>query len=130
MIPTTDLDLTTLTVASQPTKTYGLDRDKARIRGNCTGLSAMEQVVYLILNTERYDHPIYSWNYGAELASLVGQPKSYVMPEAKRRIGEALTQDDRISSVDGFVFTPNGKRLHVAFTVHTTFGDIQSEVDI
>lgn len=130
MIPSTDTDLVTLEVTTQPTRTYAFDAESGRIRGTVSGLAAMEQAIYLILNTERYKHMIYSWNYGVELVELIGQPKSYAMPELKRYIEEALTQDDRISSVDSFEFTATRKTLQATFTVHTTFGDIETEVEI
>ena len=42
------------------------------------------KVVFNILNTERYQYIIYSWNYGIELIDLYGQPVSYVIPELKK----------------------------------------------
>jgi hypothetical protein len=89
------------------------------------GLEAVRQAIFLILNTERYQTPIYSWNYGVELADLFGQPASFVKPELERRIRDALSQDDRITGVDGFSFESKGKTVHCAFTVHTIFGSYE-----
>jgi hypothetical protein len=93
---------------------------------------AMLQAIYLILSVERYQYPIYSYNYGVELIDLIGQPKDYVMSEVKRRITEALTQDDRIDSVDGWEFETDKKSVLVKFTVHTIYGDVETtkEVDV
>lgn len=112
----------------QPSINHKMHFEKENIHGFRDKLIAMEQVVYKILFTERYKHIIYSWNYGIELADLFGEPKSYVCPELERRITEALTQDDRIESVDSFIFdcTKNGV-VHTYFTVHTIFGDIPYE---
>lgn len=60
------------------------------------GREAMEQVIYKILNTERYRYVVYSWNYGIELMDLFGMPADYVCPVLEKRISEALLQDDRI----------------------------------
>ena len=88
----------------------------------------MHQVIYKILNTERYQYIIYSWNYGIELADLFGEPVTYVCPELQRRITEALVQDDRITSVDSFEFDLSEKRtVKVTFTVHTIFGELEEE---
>ena len=57
-----------------------------------------------VQNTERYDCPIYSRGYGIELKALFGKPVGYCMSEMERQIREALLQDDRIISVDGFTF--------------------------
>ena len=125
-----DIDLMEFAIEEQPSYTYKLDIDKGRIRGMTDEADAMLQAVYLILSVERYQYPIYSFNYGVELADLIGQPKDYVMSEAKRRITEALTQDDRIESVDEWAFETTKKSVIVTFTVHTIFGDIETTKEV
>ena len=125
-----DIDLMDFAIEEQPSYTYKLDIDKGRIRGMTDEADAMLQAVYLILSVERYQYPIYSFNYGVELADLIGQPKDYVMSEAKRRITEALTQDDRIESVDGWAFETTKKSVIVTFVVHTIFGDIETTKEV
>ena len=59
---------------------------------------------------------------------LYGEPVAYVCSELQRRITEALVQDDRIDSVDGFEFDVSEKRtVKVTFTVYTIFGNLESE---
>lgn len=125
-----DINLMEFAIEEQPGRTYKLDIDRGRIRGMTDEADAMLQAVYLILSVERYQYPIYSFNYGVELADLIGQPKDYVMSEAKRRITEALTQDDRIESVDGWAFETTKKSVIVTFTVHTIFGDIETTKEV
>lgn len=129
MIPSTNTILSTdLAVETPSSKTYKMHLDEKVINGFCDELEAMKQVVYKILNTERYKHIIYSWNYGVELVDLYGEPPEYVCTELQRRITEALTQDDRIESVDDFEFDTSQKGVvAVTFTVHTIFGDVESE---
>ena len=128
MIPTTSGVLSTeLTVERQPTKTYKLNIENNIITGLCDGLESMTQVVYKILNTERYTSIMYSWNYGIELLDLFGEPIDYVVSELQRRITEALLQDDRILSVDEFEYNTDRKNVYITFTVHTIFGEVQSE---
>ena len=129
MIPSTNTILSTdLEIEVQPSNDYKLHFEKDIINGNCDGLEAMKQVVYKILNTERYKYIIYSWNYGIELADLFGEPISYVCSELQRRITEALVQDDRINSVEDFEFDLTERRtVKVTFTVRTIFGDIEAE---
>ena len=129
MIPSTNTILSTdLEVKTQPSKNYKMHLEQNIINGFCDELEAMQQVIYKILNTERYHHIIYSWNYGIELLDLYGEPVTYVCPELKRRITEALVQDDRIESVDNFKFDTTEKRtVKVTFTVHTVFGNVESE---
>lgn len=130
MIPKVDNDLLTLEVETQPSLTYALDIEHRRIRGMVDELESLRQAIYLILSTERYAYLIYSWNYGVELVELIGQPKEYALPEIKRCITEALLQDDRITSVDGFEFETGKKTVYVTFTVHSIFGDLEVETDV
>ena len=130
MIPQVDNDLFTLETETQPSLTYALDLESGRIRGKVDRLEALRQAVYLILSTERYNWLIYSWNYGREFKELIGQPKEFVLSELKRCISEALLQDDRITAVDGFEFTPGKDTVHAAFTVHSIFGDMEVETDV
>lgn len=115
-------------IEEQPTHTYKMNLASELVRGYTDGREAIEQAIYKILNTERYQYVMYSWNYGIELLDLYGEPVSYVCPELERRITEALTWDDRIQSVDNFEFNISKKgEIHVTFTTHTTFGDVAAE---
>lgn len=128
MIPSNDILLVDLEVETQPSKNYKMKIEHDVVNGFCDELDAMKQVIYKILNTERYQYIIYSWNYGIELSDLFGEPVTYVCPELQRRIEEALIQDDRINSVDSFDFDISEKRtVKVSFIVHTIFGDVDVE---
>lgn len=134
LLPTTgdDLDLVSFQVGTQPSYTHKLDIDRQRVRGTADKLDAVLQSVYLILNVERYAYPIYSRNYGSELSDLIGKPKDYVMSEMKRRITEALLQDDRITGLSDWEFETGRKSVRASFVVHTVYGDAEAakEVDI
>lgn len=111
-----------------PTKTFRIQENQ--VIGYVDGLEAVKQSVYCILNTERYDWMIYSWNYGVELKGLLGKPMGFVKSKLKKRITEALMQDDRIQSVDAFSFDIDGRRLEASFTVHSIFGEIQGKKEV
>lgn len=113
-----------------PSKTYGLDTEHGRISGYVDALEAVRQAVEKALMTERYAYAAYTGNYGAELCAKLGMPASYVMPEIKRAICEALEWDSRIDSVDGFTFSREGRTLRAAFTVHSIYGDFDSETEV
>lgn len=133
-LPTTgeNLDLIGFELEEQPSYTHKLDIEGQRVAGMTDKREALRQAVYLILNVERYAYPIYSRNYGSELVDLIGQPMDYAMSEIKRRITEALLQDDRITSLDGWEFETGRNWVTARFTVHTIYGDVsaQKEVDI
>lgn len=131
-LPTTgdDLDLITFAVETQPSYTHKLDIDRNRVRGMTDERDAVLQAVYLILNVERYAYPIYSRNYGSELVDLIGQPMDYAMSEMKRRITDALMQDDRITGVDGWTFETGRKSVLVRFTVYTIYGELEATKEV
>lgn len=115
-------------IETQPTNTYKMELESNLIRGYTDGQEAMKQAIFKILSTERYQYVMYSWNYGIELIDLYGEPVSYVCPELERRITEALTWDERITSVDNFEFDTSKKgEALVTFTAHTIFGDVAAE---
>lgn len=118
-------------IEEQPSFTYKMQTDTNLVRGYTDGLEAVKQAIFKIIMTERYQYIMYSWNYGIELFDLFGEPVTYVCPELKRRISEALLWDDRIRSVDNFEFDfPQKRVVHVAFIAHTIFGDVQAEREV
>ena len=116
-------------IVEEPTFTWKIEGN--RIVGYTDGLEAMEQAIYLILNTERYKHEIYDWDYGVELTDLFGKDKAYVYSELKRRIREALIVDNRIIDVTNFEFESIDRNTILeTFTVHTVFGDIKASREV
>lgn len=130
MIPITTTLTERISNVEHPGRTYCIDETGLKITGYVDGLDAIAQTVYTILGTERYMYPIYSWDYGVELYSLIGKPMPYVISEIPRRIKEALTTDNRITDVVDFTFEQSGKSLHVSFTVTTELGGIPIEMEV
>lgn len=128
MIPQISYSLVDIDFEEQPSYTYRMDIEKSKIIETCDNLEAVKQAVYKILNTERYQCLLYSWNYGIELQNLLGMPVGYCLPEIERRITEALLQDDRIIKVYGFKFDTLEKgAVHTYFTVETKKGSFEAE---
>ena len=133
-LPTTgeNLDLINFAMVEQPGHTHKLLIERNRVSGMTDLRDALFQAIYLILNVERYAYPIYSRRYGVEMADLIGKPKDYAMSELKRRITEALIQDDRIRAVDDWSFETGRKSVLARFKVYTIYGDLEvtKEVEI
>lgn len=128
MIPNVDDDLLAdIEIIEQPSLTYEIKLDRDKMGNYINGIEAMKQSIYHIINTERYQYLIYSWNYGVELADLFGKPITYCYPEIKRRITEALLQDSRIESVESFEFSYSKGDVITKFKVITTEGEIEIE---
>ena len=107
-----------------PSKTYYINRNTNRISGYIDDKDAIIQAIYLILSTERYESVIYNWYYGTEFDSLVGKDRDFVKSELKRRIAEAILEDDRILDVTDFNISFNKDAANVVFLVETNIGDI------
>lgn len=131
MIPLNTIVLNEIDETEYYDKTYKVLLNKDCISGYAYEIESVKQAIYFILSTERYQHPIYSWDYGVELFDLIGKPMSYVQAEFRRRIEDALTQDDRIESCSDFQFEKIDKStLHVNFTVNTIYGVLYSEMEV
>ena len=117
--------------AETPSRTYRVDFENGRISGFIDESEAMKQAIYKILQTERFDYLIYSWNYGVELKALFGKSYPVVENEVKRIIKEALIADSRITDVVDFKVARVDKRtVAVSFTALTIFGDMDIETEV
>jgi hypothetical protein len=112
----------------QPSLTYKLDFEKGRASGRIDGLEAVRQAVFKAIQTDRFWHEIYTFDYGHELGSLIGGNVLYVQSEVSRMISEALLQDDRINSIENTTVNVVGDGLAVRFTVVSDFGSFEEEV--
>lgn len=131
MIPETNIDFDLEieeTEEIQTSRTYKISGNK--IQGFVDGLEALKQAIYKVLNTERYEYPIYSFNYGVELESLIGKDPIFVQVELQRRIRECLMQDDRITDVDNFKFELIGDEIKCTFDVHSIYGEITASREV
>lgn len=131
MIPETNIDFDLEleeTEEIQPSRTYKISGNK--IQGFVDGLEALKQAIYKVLNTERYEYPIYSFDYGIELESLIGKDPIFVQVELQRRIRECLMQDDRITDVDNFKFELIGDEIKCTFDVHSIYGEITASREV
>lgn len=119
------------TIEEKSNKTHKFNIEKNTIEGKCEGVEAIKQTIYCILNTERFEYLMYSWDYGVEIKNLIGEQSTYIIPELERVIKEALMQDDRIEDVLDFTFNQTNKNtITVTFKVVTTLGDVIIEKEV
>lgn len=130
MIPE-GLNVNPIKTVIQPNLQHKMDIENSYVIGKCDGKEGLKQSIYKILSTERYENVIYSRNYGVEFKDIFGQPVTTVLPIIESRIKEALLQDDRINSVDNFVFDTSKKHIvSVSFKVHSIIGDIEMSKEV
>ena len=122
---------TDIVIASQPSKTWIIDRNTMQVACMDDGLEAVRQAVEIALDVERFRWTIYSANFGSELDELVGQDEALITAEIPRLVEGALSQDDRVIQVEDYVFTRTGPdSMHVSFTVRTVYGNLIEEMQI
>lgn len=122
---------TDIVIASQPSKTWIIDRSTMQVAYMDDGLEAVRQAVEIALDVERFRWTIYSANFGSELDELIGQDEALITAEIPRLVEGALSQDDRVVQVEDYVFTRTGPdSMHVSFTVRTVYGDLIEEMQI
>lgn len=111
-----------------PSLTFKIDGD--RIQGKIDGLQAVKQAVELILSVERFEYPIYSWDYGIETQDLIGKRREYIQGDLQRRVEEALAEDDRVTGISDFSISFSGETATATFTVNTIFGNFDEEMTV
>ena len=85
-------------VVEQPSRTYYIDKENKRIIGiNDDYLKSVEQAVYLILRTERYDYAMFSWNCQTLLCLFI--PVIKASPVSVRLISTAREQKHCIPAI-------------------------------
>lgn len=95
-----------------------------------TGAEAVKVWVWKALNTVRYRHEIYTWDYGCELENLIGKAftSEVKQSEAVRYIREALMVNPYIRSVRQTSVDFKGTNLTVSCTVDTIYGEVDVSV--
>lgn len=124
-------ELTTALVIQEQafeSRTYQLS--DTRIEGFVDELEALKQAIYKVLSTEKYEYPIYSFDYGIAWKELIGEERPYVRAEMKRMIEDALLRDDRIREVDGFQFEFSGDSCRCTFSVSSIYGEFEIEKEV
>ena len=111
----------------EPSLTLGLDFERGRIFGEVDGLAAVQQAAKLALETPRFQHVIFSGEYGSEVDTLRGKHRDLIRGELERLIAEALTQDDRIEGVEDFSLEFSGDEVICQFTVVSAEGSFTME---
>lgn len=113
---------------------WDFDRDLPVLKNGepvfCEGAEAVAVWAFNALNTVRYRHEIFSWDYGCELETLIGQQYSAATKkaEAVRYVREALTVNPCITGVNDIRVEFDGRGLlTVSCRIQTIYGPLQIE---
>lgn len=94
------------------------------------GAEAIKTWVWKALVTERARYEIYSWDFGSEVESLIGQPYTDELKraEAVRYVREALEINPYIKEVTAASVDFDNGVLTIDVTVDTVYGEVQAHV--
>ena len=95
-----------------------------------SGLEAVKGWAWRALKAARYRWSCFSWDYGCELESLVGQPyrEDTRLSEAVRYVREALEVCPYITGANASVDGHDGAVLLLSVTVTTVYGEVTLNV--
>lgn len=127
---TADTSVTDSITEEMPGLTYYMDWKNRRINGYVDQVESVKQAALKILLTERYEHLIYSSDYGTEWSSVLGKGRLWVQSELKRVITEALLQDERILEITDFSLFWRGNDVTASFTVVTPYGTFEMSREV
>lgn len=94
------------------------------------GKKALEVWIYKTLLTNRYEHEIYSWDYGTELIKLVGQKFTRGLTESEsfRFVKEALMINPYINDVINKGVSFIDDTVNISIYVDSVYGEVEIDV--
>jgi hypothetical protein len=123
----------TQTSALASLKEWDVDFDTGQMTGQLvTGTRAVEVWIWKCLQTQRFRHAIYSWQYGSELESYIGKAlqQEYIDTDVRLAIEDALLINPEIESITDFDGQLDGDTLHLAITVNTIYGSATVSTEV
>ena len=92
-----------------------------------TGKEAVLVWAWKALHVQKYIYPIYSWNYGCQLESLIGQTVSEELKqsEAMRYVRQTLTENPSITDVKEVSVSFTNDVLSISCILNTRYGEVK-----
>ena len=87
---------------------------------------AIKVWIYKTIKTNRYQHEIYSWDYGCEIESLIGKgfEFGFIKSETKRYVEEALLINPYITKINKIDVEFNKDVLTAYVDLETIYGKL------
>ena len=91
---------------------------------------AIKVWIYKAIKTNRYQHEIYSWDYGCEIESLIGKgfEFGFIKSETKRYVEEALLINPYITKINKIDVEFNKDVLTAYVDLETVYGRLDMYV--
>lgn len=96
-----------------------------------TGVEAIKGWIYRIIQTERYKHEIYSWNYGSEISTIVGKTYNALnKSESERIVKECIRMNPYVTDVTIIESIFSDNKITMKFEVDTIYGKTQGVLNV
>lgn len=112
-------------------KEYGIDFETGQLTGKVvTGIEAVRVWAYLALNTAKYRFEQYSWDYGNELETLIGQSctEEHAESEIQRMLEECLLMNEHITEVELLDFSIEDDKITGTINIITDYGEEEMNI--
>lgn len=117
----------------EPYREYELDPTTGRLTGRIIeGTDAIVVWCILTLKSKRYEYPIYSWEYGEEFSSMIGNSyePDLLKSEIDRMVKECLLVNEHIEEIKDLSIEQDEDKLKVRFILVTDQGDTEVDIDV
>lgn len=117
--------------ATAEPKEYGIDFSTGELTGDIVkGEEAVKVWIWLALNTPRYRHVIYSWDWGSEFEDLIGKgySREHIEIEAQRMAEDALSTVPYVLGTKDVITDIQGDVLTCKVTAITSIGEVIIDV--
>lgn len=107
---------------------YGIDFKTGQLTGKkVTGKEAVKVWIWLCLHCQRFRYPIYSWEYGVDIESYIGETvdQEFLDTDLKKEIQDAIYVNPYISDMQDWNATKERSKVHITFTAITDFGEVE-----
>lgn len=112
---------------------YEINLETGQLTGQkVKGKEAIKMWIWLCLHTERFRHPIYSWNYGTELEQYIGQTltQEFLETDCQASVEEALMINPYINEIRDFQVAIEENKLLISFTAVTKYGEVEVDTKV
>lgn len=115
---------------------WNFEEDKPIINSNgevefVAGVEALKIWIYKAIKINRYEHEIYSWDYGCEINELIGESiysREHIELESQRYIEECLLINPYINSISFDEINYNDGIVNATFQVDSYYGEVDISV--
>ena len=114
-------------------KEYEIDFETGQLTGRIvTGLEAILVWAWLALHTAKYRYIQYSWDYGNEVDTLIGQKADaeYIETSVKTMLEECLLINKHITDIEVIEFNIEDNKATGKIRIITDYGEGELYIDV